>query len=1091
MTSTTDENGVVDSYAYNSLGEVTQAILPQTSGVTATYSYTYDSVGNELTAVTPLTGGGSPTSATTAYAYDAMNRVTKVTDPMGFSTLYAFDNAGNLTGMTDQLGHTTTYGYDGASRLIEEVDPVSSGVSATTLYSLDPDGRVTAVVDPLGNTTQYSYNSRGWLASVTQPQGDVTAYGYDAIGDQTSVTQTDTHSHSTTTTMAYDHLGLLTQTVDPLGLTTAYTYDKDNNLSSIEGFNQDQVFSYDALDRLVTTTVAGFAATTRYYDKVGNVTETTDPLSNATVNTYDDQGRLLTQVDPDGTGTTTYAYNLSGWQTSEVTPGSSTTSYAYNLDGWVTATTNPTGHTATNNYDQAGRVTSTVDYDNKTTNYAYNYAGWETSETWVGGSYTANYSYNLDGELTAASDPASTYAFSYDNNGQLTQTQVSYSGASGMGTVTLNYAYQFFNQRTSLSDNKGGTTTYSYNDNFQITALNYTQSGSQANVGFSYNTTTDDSLSKVTMDAGGGTDHITASYSYSSTSLSIHYTDSSANTLANLVYNIDGDARISSYTGPEGSLTYSYDADGQLTSVTDTVTTAVLYNYSLDAAGNRTGSGYTTTANSGNEMTAAAGDASMTYDNNGNLLTKIDVSGDHWTYSWDYRNRLTQVVEKNNTNTTTLLTEDFYYDVFNDLIGVATGVVTPTMDHWTVYDRKNPYMDFDSSGNLTTHYLTNPQAIGHFFARVAASGSNPVNWLLTDYQGSVRDIVRQDGTVLDTLDYDPFGNILGSSTGSTYGRFLFQGGEYLGATVNLYHFGARWYNPSEGRFISQDPIGFASGDPNLYRFTDNDPVNLTDHSGTSGTDTVVELFEGENDALAIDDDVALDDNADPNEGSEPAPNPTVQYFPLGGALVFGQPTPTNQLQPPPGSRPVTEFFPFLNNIPSIIPDGVNIFITPNNNVYVELNPVSSDVSVLGFPITFNGAASGTSGRNNSQINAMGTLRFGQTFILNNVSVTQQNRSVRVGTTTEVQTQITDSLNAFATLNLFNNRGLPQRVGLAYNIADGYRLIAAFNPIDTTDGNRVRLTVYHGVGLYLQVPLNIPTSWRSFLQGLGGLNPFNR
>ncbi len=156
-----------------------------------------------------------------------------------------------------------------------------------------------------------------------------------------------------------------------------------------------------------------------------------------------------------------------------------------------------------------------------------------------------------------------------------------------MGTVTLNYAYQFFNQRTGLTDNKGGTTSYTYNDNFQITALNYTQSGSQANVGVSYNTATDDSLSKVTMDAGGGTDHITASYSYSSTSLSIHYTDSSANTLANLVYNIDGDARVSSYTGPEGSLTYAYDADGQLTSVTDTVTTAVLYNYSLDAAGNR------------------------------------------------------------------------------------------------------------------------------------------------------------------------------------------------------------------------------------------------------------------------------------------------------------------------------------------------------------------------------------------------------------------------------------------------------------------------------------------------------------------------
>ena len=47
----------------------------------------------------------------------------------------------------------------------------------------------------------------------------------------------------------------------------------------------------------------------------------------------------------------------------------------------------------------------------------------------------------------------------------------------------------------------------------------------------------------------------------------------------------------------------------------------------------------------------------------------------------------------------------------------------------------------------------------------------------------------------------------------------------------LYHLRARPYNPETGTFLSEDPIGFGGGDPNLYRYVFNNPSNLLDPFG--------------------------------------------------------------------------------------------------------------------------------------------------------------------------------------------------------------------------------------------------------------------
>jgi len=49
--------------------------------------------------------------------------------------------------------------------------------------------------------------------------------------------------------------------------------------------------------------------------------------------------------------------------------------------------------------------------------------------------------------------------------------------------------------------------------------------------------------------------------------------------------------------------------------------------------------------------------------------------------------------------------------------------------------------------------------------------------------------------------------------------------------TGLYFYRARYYDPTQGRFLTKDPIGFAGGDVNLYAYVGNNPVNWVDPSG--------------------------------------------------------------------------------------------------------------------------------------------------------------------------------------------------------------------------------------------------------------------
>lgn len=110
--------------------------------------------------------------------------------------------------------------------------------------------------------------------------------------------------------------------------------------------------------------------------------------------------------------------------------------------------------------------------------------------------------------------------------------------------------------------------------------------------------------------------------------------------------------------------------------------------------------------------------------------------------------------------------------------------------------------------------------------------SSATSYYQADGLGSITSLSNSSGTVVQTYNYygsSSFGSH--SSSGSIVSPFRFTGREY-DDPIRLYFYRARYYDPSTGRFLSEDPIGFDGG-VNWYAYTNNEPVLFLDPYGTS------------------------------------------------------------------------------------------------------------------------------------------------------------------------------------------------------------------------------------------------------------------
>ena len=310
-----------------------------------------------------------------------------------------------------------------------------------------------------------------------------------------------------------------------------------------------------------------------------------------------------------------------------------------------------------------------------------------------------------------------------------------------------------------------------------------------------------------------------------------HALGSSGSTTLAYAFGYDANSQITTLTTPDGTSSESYDNNGQVTAASLTSET-----YAYDANGNRTSANGSTYGTPGaNNQLTSDGTYTYTYDNEGNRLTRTNIAtGQVDTYTWDYRNRLTDVVTTD-ASAVILQSVHYTYDTMNRRIGktVVDGSSTVTLAENYVYDGSNLLLVLDGSGNVTQRYLNGPAENQVLVEETLTGSTSTVRWALTDQVGSIRDVADNAGAVLDHVVYDSFGNIT-SQTDSTNALRMGYTGQVHDAETGLDYYHARYYDPGTGSFIRQDPMGFAAGDGNLFRYVGNSPVTNVDPTGLNG-----------------------------------------------------------------------------------------------------------------------------------------------------------------------------------------------------------------------------------------------------------------
>jgi RHS repeat-associated protein len=322
-----------------------------------------------------------------------------------------------------------------------------------------------------------------------------------------------------------------------------------------------------------------------------------------------------------------------------------------------------------------------------------------------------------------------------------------------------------------------------------------------------------------------------------------------ANTLAGYSWTYDSSGRVTQFDSvTDGTVDYTYDDTNQLTGADYDYQTDESYSY--DANGNRTMTGYAT--GDDNRLTSD-GTYRYEYDAEGNRTARyVDEdssdtlnSGDTdiTEYTWDYRNRLTNVTERATYGGSATKVTSFGYDHENRLVSESAdpdGAGEETAEEtYYAYDGNQIALQFNGteSADLSHRYLWGT-AVDQVLADEQVTSLNyagDILWPLTDNLGTVRDLATYDSqndttTVANHITYDAYGKLTSETNSAVAHLFGFTGRPFDEAT-GLQNNLNRWYDPATGRWLSQDPSGFDARDMDLYRYVGNCPVRSTDPSG--------------------------------------------------------------------------------------------------------------------------------------------------------------------------------------------------------------------------------------------------------------------
>ncbi|EIJ0233287.1 RHS repeat protein [Escherichia coli] len=831
-------DGSVTHSGYDAAGRLTA----QTDAAGRRTEYGLNVVSGDITDIT------TPDGRETKFYYNDGNQLTAVVSPDGLESRREYDEPGRLVSETSRSGETVRYRYDDAHSELPATTTDATGSTRQmtwsrygqllaftdcsgyqTRYEYDRFGQMTAVHREEGISLYRHYDNRGRLTSVKDAQGRETQYEYNAAGDLTAVITPDGNRSET----QYDAWGKAVSTTQG-GLTRSMEYDAAGRVISLTNENGSHSdFSYDALDRLVQQ--GGFDRRTQryHYDLTGKLTQS------------EDEGLI-----------TLWHYDASDRITHRTVNGDPAEQWQYDEHGWLTTLSHTCeGHRVSVHYgyDDKGRLTGerqTVENPETgemlwehETGHAYSEQGLATRQEpdglppveWL--TYGSGY--------LAGMKLGGTPLVEYTRDRLHRETARSFGGAGSTAGYEQATAYTLTGQLQSRHLNLPQLDCdYTWNDNGQLVRI----SGPQECREYRYS----------------GTGRLTGVHTTAANlDIDIPYaTDPAGNRLPDPELHPDStltawpDNRIAE----DAHYVYRYDEYGRLAEKTDRIPEGVIrmhdertHHYHYDSQHRLV---FYTRIQHGEPQV----ESRYLYDPLGRRTGKRvwrrerDLTGwmslsrkpeETW-YGWDGDGLTTVQTQQTRIQTvyqpgsfTPLLrieTENgeqakARHRSLAEVLQEDTGVTLPAelavMLGRLERELRQGSVSEESQQWLAQCGLTAEQMAAQLEAEYIPE--RKLHLYHCDHRGLPLALISPEGETAWQGEYDEWGNLLGEESAQHLQQSLRLPGQQYDEESGLYYNRNRYYDPLQGRYITQDPIGLR-GEWNLYKYPLN-PVRFIDSLG--------------------------------------------------------------------------------------------------------------------------------------------------------------------------------------------------------------------------------------------------------------------
>jgi RHS repeat-associated protein len=740
----------------------------------------------------------------TTYYYTREFVVTQIKDPLGFSKFFEYTEHYELYREIDEDGNIKGYVYDDMGNCIRVEQPDGSAFA----FAYDADGRMILARDPQGDSRTYIYYPSGLLHTLTNSDGSMTVFRYN---EQHLLDKME-DNEGRQTLLGYDQDHNLAMLTLPNGGASYWEYDAWGQCISTQNpLGQQRYFRYDELGRLAEISLPDGNQIQLQYNAYQEITRFKDKQREVTFE-YTPTGKL--KLRNENGARQHFTYDNNDRLTSVVNEHGEQYSFARNTRGDIISETAFDGQRKSYQRDACGKVIKVQRPDKRWSEYEYDFNGKLTRAEHYDG-YWETFSYDYGGRLVEAVNEHSVVRFARDAAGRIMEET--------QNGIKVQSIYDSRGRRIGLQSSLGAQLRLDRDDTGEVIAM-YAQTAAD----------TDPWIAQITRDHMGLeierrlTGGVSSSWQYDKAGLpSDHLVLSGATETRRRHYRWDANHQLRQINNTNfgydelNNLAWAHYEDGQ-------------YDYRVpDKAGNL----YKTPTRKDRKYTAGGrlvetADCRFIYDEEGSLIKKIiPAKGDVWEYEW-YGNGLLRQVTRPNGGVVT-----YRYDAmgrriekqYKEQLYRYVWDANKLLHEWHYPLSERPLTAVDDMGNIVQQ---SPEPMPadtfvtwifdeHRFAPAARISNGKRYSIITDHLGTSCEAYDDEGARVWSCELDIYGSIRKLAGDSTFVPFRFQG-QYHDTETGLYYNRFRYYSPTEGVYISQDPIGLRGG---LHAYS---YVNTTD-----------------------------------------------------------------------------------------------------------------------------------------------------------------------------------------------------------------------------------------------------------------------